>query len=109
MSEANEEHDEAREKQDSGSWTLPSPLPHAGALAALKDLVRRVRRRQERRWSEEVGARVRLSQEVAARASSTAGAPRARRTLSRTWQILGILVGTATSISIIKNGFAIDL
>lgn len=31
------------------------------------------------------------------------------RSLSWTWQILGLLLGTATSISIIKNGFAIDL
>jgi hypothetical protein len=31
------------------------------------------------------------------------------RTLSWTWQILGMLVGTATAISIIKNGFAIDV
>ena len=31
------------------------------------------------------------------------------RTLSWTWQILGMLVGTATAISIIKNGFGIDV
>jgi hypothetical protein len=31
------------------------------------------------------------------------------RTLSWTWQILGILLGTATTISIIKSGFAIDV
>jgi hypothetical protein len=31
------------------------------------------------------------------------------RTLSWTWQILGVLLGAATAISIIKNGFAIDV
>jgi hypothetical protein len=33
----------------------------------------------------------------------------AARTLSWTWQVLSVLLGTATAISIIKNGFAIDV
>jgi hypothetical protein len=31
------------------------------------------------------------------------------RTCSWTWQVLGVLLGTATAISIIRNGFAIDV